>query len=316
MLNRRHIRIKVMHALYAHYTVNEGDAVKSEKALMFSFDKMHEMYLYLFLLLVEMQGAAIEKIEAGLQKKLPTEEDLKPNTKFVTNPVVRILVNSKHLKKALEQSGVSWADQKDLVKKLFRQLIETDDYKEYMVSDDRSFQHHREFLLRFFKRHLINMELLHDFFEEKSIFWNDDLDLVASMAIKTLKTIEENDADIELLDLWKDGKNDEEKIFAQDLFRKTLVHSEAHEKLIQESTKNWEIERIATIDTILMKMALAEAKTFETVPLKVTLNEYIELSKYYSTPKSNGFINGVLDQLFSKMKASGDIKKIGRGLLQ
>jgi N utilization substance protein B len=316
MLNRRHIRIKVMQALYAHHTVNDGDIVRSEKALLFSFEKMREMYIYLFMLLVEMQTAAIEKIEAGLAKKLPTEDDLKPNTKFVTNPIIRLLVNSKNLQKAAEDTGASWADQKDLMKQMFRQLIETEDYKEYMASDERSFTHHREYLLRFFKRHLINVELLHDFFEEKSIFWNDDLDLVASMAIKTLKTIEEKDTDLELLGLWKEGEEREEKEFAIELFRKSISMSEEHEKLIQNSTKNWEIERLATLDTILLKMGLAEAKSFETVPLKVTLNEYIELSKYYSTPKSNGFINGVLDQLFTKLKEDGSIKKIGRGLLQ
>ncbi|WP_306643622.1 transcription antitermination protein NusB [Sanyastnella coralliicola] len=315
MLNRRHIRIKVMQALYAHYTEGEGDVKKSQEALFFSFDKMYEMYIYLFSLIIEMQGAAIEKIEAGKNKKLPTQEDLHPNTKFVTNRVIRTLVHSKSLKKAADDTGVSWADQKELVKKVFKDLIETEDYKEYMESDERGFDHDREFLLRFFKRHMINVELLHDFFEEKSIFWNDDLDIVSSMTIKTIKTISDGDDDVNLLELW-DSSDDEELEFAKNLFVKTLSQGEENEKFIQESTKNWEIERIASLDTILMKMALAEARTFETVPLKVTLNEYIELSKYYSTPKSNGFINGVLDQLFAKLKEDGVIKKIGRGLLQ
>lgn len=304
-----------MQALYAHYTVGEGDVKKSEEALFFSFNKMFEMYIYLFILIIEMQNQAIDKIEAGRNKKLPTEEDLHPNTKFVTNRIIRTLSHSKTLKKAAEETGVSWDDQRDLVKKIFKELIETEDYKEYMASEERGFDHDREYILRFFKRHIINVELLHDFFEEKSIFWNDDLDIISSMTIKSLKSIGESDEDIELLSLWAE-KDDEEKEFAKLLFRKTLALGEENEKLIQESTKNWEIERIALLDNILMKMALAEARTFETVPLKVTLNEYIELSKYYSTPKSNGFINGVLDQLFAKLKEDGSIKKIGRGLLQ
>ncbi|MFM1932937.1 MAG: hypothetical protein RL226_2240 [Bacteroidota bacterium] len=314
MLNRRHLRIKIMQALYSHYTAEDGDVKKSEEALLFSIDKMQEMYLYLLMLIVEMQGQAIERIESGRNKKLPTKEDLHPNTKFVTNKPLRVLVNSKVLKKATDTTGVSWSDNRELLKKVFKSLTETEDYKEYMASELRGFDHDREYLLRFFKRHMINIELVHDYFEEKSIFWNDDLDLISSMVIKTVKTIEETTDDVELLPLWKEG--DDEKEFTIKLFRQTLAMGVESESQIQEYAKNWELDRIAVIDMILMKMALAEARTFESVPLKVTLNEYIELSKYYSTPKSNGFINGVLDQLFTKLKDEGIIKKVGRGLLQ
>lgn len=303
-----------MQTLYAHYTEGSGDAVKSEKDLFFSINKMHEMYLYLLLMLVEMQAVAIEKIEAGRNKKLPTPEDLHPNVKFVTNRIIRKLTNSKTLKKANEQTKVSWSDQKDLMKKLFKELASTDDYKEYMESEERGFEYDREFLLRFFKRHLINVDLLHDFFEERSIFWNDDLDLVSSMTIKTFKSIREDDDDFELIPLWSD--DEEEFNFSEQLFRKTLALGQESDNLISEAAKNWELDRIALMDVVLMKMALAEAQVFESIPLKVTLNEYIELSKYYSTPKSNGFINGVLDQLFEQLKTSGKIKKVGRGLLQ
>lgn len=315
LLNRRHLRIKIMHTLYAHYIDGEGDIVKSEKALMKSLNEMHRMYLYLLLMIVEMQYAAIEKIEAGRNKKLPTHEDLHPNTKFVTNRIVRKLNNSKVLKKAAEEAAVNWGDQKDLMKKLFKALTETDDYKEYMESEERGYDHDREFLLRFFKRHLINFEMLHEFFEENNVYWNDDLDLVSSMTIKTLKMINEEDDDVELLPLWS-TENTEEYDFGINLFRKTLTMGSDSDKMISDAAKNWELERIALMDMILMKMALAEAATFESIPLKVTLNEYIELSKYYSTPKSNGFINGVLDQLFERMKTDGQIKKTGRGLLQ
>ncbi len=315
LLNRRHLRIKIMHALYAHYINGEGDLVKSEEALMKSLNEMHRMYIYLLLMIVEMQYAAIEKIEAGRNKKLPTPEDLHPNTKFVTNRIVRKLNNSKVLKKAAEEAVVNWGDQKDLMKKLFKALTETDDYKEYMESEERGYDHDREFLLRFFKRHLINMDLLHEFFEENNVYWNDDLDLVSSMTIKTLKMINEDDEDVELLPLWSTDDT-EEYDFGINLFRKTLTMGSDSDKMISEAAQNWELERIALMDMILMKMALAEAATFESIPLKVTLNEYIELSKYYSTPKSNGFINGVLDQLFERMKADGQIKKTGRGLLQ
>jgi N utilization substance protein B len=271
------------------------------------------MYLYLLQLIVEMQGMAIEKIESGRNKKLPTPEDLNPNTKFVTNIPLRMLSNSKKLRKECERTGVSWSDNMDLVKKIFKSLTATEDYIEYMSSKTRGFEHDREFLLRFFKRHMVNEELLHDYFEEKSIFWNDDLDLMAGMAIKTIKLIDEDADDIELLSLWKDAEDEQE--FMKTLFRQTLAKGEESEKLIDEYTKNWELERIAMMDVILMKMALAEARSFPSIPLKVTLNEYIELSKYYSTPKSNSFINGVLDQLFTKLKEDGTIAKSGRGLI-
>lgn len=314
MLNRRHLRIKVLQTLYAFYQEGEGDAGKAEKALFFSIDKMEEMYIYLLTLIVEMQGAAIDRIEAGKNKQLPSKEDLHPNTKFVTNRPLRILANSKALRKKAEDLGVTWSDNRDLVKKEFKMLIETEDYKEYMESEERGFAHDRDFLLRFFKRHMINFELLHDYFEEKSVFWNDDLDLISSMSIKTIKTIKENDDDVELLPLWK-GDDDEED-FVKTLYRRSLSLAEENESIISEYTKNWEIERIALMDTILMKMAMAEVRSFPSIPAKVSMNEYIELSKYYSTPKSNGFINGVLDQSFAKLKEDGLIEKTGRGLIE
>ncbi|MGB1031894.1 MAG: transcription antitermination protein NusB, partial [Flavobacteriales bacterium] len=292
-----------MQTLYAFYQDGEGDAGKAEKELFFSIDKMEEMYIYLLQMVVEMQGAAIDKIEQGRNKQLPSQEDLHPNTKFVTNRPLRVLANSKNLKNKREAMSISWADDLDLVKKVFKMLIETEDYKEYMKSEERGFEHDKEFLLRFLKRHIINFEQLHDYFEEKSIFWNDDLDLISSMTLKTLKSIDENTDDVDLLPLWK--PEDDEKDFVTTLYRKTLSDAEENEKIINEYTKNWELDRIAMMDTILMKMAIAEARAITSVPIKVTMNEYIELSKYYSTPKSNGFINGVLDQAFSKLEKDG-----------
>jgi N utilization substance protein B len=165
-----------------------------------------------------------------------------------------------------------------------------------------------------FRKHMIGTELFQDSLEEQSIFWNDDLDLAASMVIKTIKSIRESADDVDLLPLWRE--DDDDKQFMDTLFRETLAHGPENEKLIVEAAENWEIERIALMDRILLKMALAEAKSFPSIPLKVTMNEYIELSKYYSTPKSSSFINGILDPLFSRMKESGDIVKIGRGLIE
>jgi N utilization substance protein B len=279
-----------------------------------SVDRFRELYLSFILLMGEMQGLAIEKIEAGMNKKLPTHEDLHPNTKFVTNSLLRIIANSKKLDKASKEIHLRWADNRDLLKQMFKMLTETEDYKEYMESKERGFEHDREYLLRFFRRHLVNYELMHEYLEDQGIFWNDDLDLSASMVLRTMKLVKENDDDLDFLPLWKDPEDEEQ--FCKLLFRKTLSLGEENQTVISANTPNWEADRIALTDMIILKMAFAEAQTFDSIPVKVTMNEYIELSKYYSTPKSATFINGVLDTIIPKMVHEGKIKKIGRGLIE
>ena len=314
MLNRRHLRIKILHVLFGYYQDEDRDPKRSRQALDHSTQKMQELYLMLLDMVGSMQALAIERIEAGYKKQLPSPEDLNPNTKFVTNKPLRVLANSENLRKACDVHGVGWANRQELLKAIFRALLDHEEYIEYMASEERGFQVDRESLVRMFRKHMVNFDLFQDMLEEESIFWVDDLDLAASMAIKTIKTIKEGDEEVELLPLWRD--DDDDKAFMEDLFTQTLALGEESETMIKEGAQNWELERIATTDRILMKMALAEARTFESIPLKVTLNEYIELSKYYSTPKSHGFINGILDQLFTKLKESGKIKKVGRGLIE
>ncbi len=313
MLNRRHIRIKVLQVLFAYYSEEKPDMTRYEKMLFESFDRFRDLYISILDLMPEMQAKAIEKIEAGMNKKLPTKEDLHPNTKFVTNSIIRLLSNSKNLSKAAKESHIIWRNNDDLLRQLFRFLIETDDYKEYMSSKERGFEHDREYVLRFIRRHIINFTPLQDWLEEIGIFWNDDLDLASSMVLKTLKSIQETDDDVLLMPLWK--VEDDEEEYAKQLFRKTLAYGEESLALISKHSPNWEADRIALMDLIIMKMAIAEARQFEHIPLKVTLNEFIELSNYYSTPKSNQFINGLLDTLFPLMEKDGKIKKLGRGLI-
>ncbi len=313
MLNRRQLRIKLLHVLYGYYQDENPDPVRAHKTLEHSVQKMQELYVLLLLLIGSMQGMAIDRIEAGRKKRLPAPEDLNPNTKFVTNRPLRIIANSRNLQKASEELGIGWGDQQEMLRKVFRGLLEHEEYVEYMASEERGFRHDREYLTRMFRKHMIQNEPFEDVLEDKSIFWNDDLDLCASMVIKTIKTIREEDDDVELLPLWREDEDDRQ--FMETLFQNTLGQAGENEELITSAAANWDLERIALIDRILMKMALAEARSFESIPLKVTLNEYIELSKYYSTEKSSGFINGILDQLFNEMKADKRIVKVGRGLL-
>ena len=307
MLNRRHIRTKILHILYGFYQDEDSDTAKAKKALDHSILKMHELYLLLLNMVAGLQGIAIDRIETARKKQIPTEEDLHPNAPL------RILANSKNLEKTSTELGVSWSNNQELLRNMFRELILDDEYTGYMKSEERGFKHDKDSLIRMFKKNLINQESFQDMLEEESIFWMDDLDLASSMVIKTLKSIGEEDDEVELLKVWR--TDDDDKYFMEGLFTQSLAQGTDNEGLIKEGAQNWELERIALTDKILMKMALAEAKFFPTIPLKVTLNEYIELSKYYSTDKSHGFINGILDQLFMKLVESGDIKKTGRGLV-
>jgi N utilization substance protein B len=314
MLNRRHIRIKALQVLFAYYSEEKPDVVLYEKMLFESIGRFRDLYIAFMLLLGEMQSLAIEKIEAGMNKKLPSHEDLHPNTKFVTNSILRIIANSKRLDGFSKTIHIRWKDNKDLLKQLFKGLQETEDYKEYMASKDRGFEHDREYLLRFFRRYLVNSEALHEFLEDQGIFWNDDLDLAASMMLRTLKNVKDKDEDIEVLPLWKDPEDEDG--YCRQLFRKTLALGESSQKMVSDNTPNWDVERIALMDLVILKMAIAELTTFEDIPVKVSMNEYIELSKYYSTPNSAVFINGLLDTLVPKLSAEGKIKKTGRGLIE
>lgn len=301
--------------MYAYFQHSKDSLEKGEKELFFSISKMREMYLLLMLLFEEINRAARLRIEEQKKKRLPTEEDLNPNTKFIDNQLIALLVDNDALNQAREMDKLSWVNQEDLVRQLFRFLIETEEYEHYMNAEERSFAEDQQFVVSLFKKHIVNFEPLQHHLDEKSIFWADDLDLVSSMVIKTLKMFKEGSGPGQaILNLYKDPED--EVTFVKTLYRKAVAMSDESEALIKEKAENWDMDRIALLDMILMKMAIAEARVFQQIPLKVTLNEYIEISKFYSTPKSSTFINGILDKIFTELKASGEIKKIGRGLLE
>lgn len=316
MLNRRHLRIKVLQILYAYFQTEDKDAHRSEKELMRAIEKMYDMYLYYLLIFEEQLVFAEKRIDERKQKVRPTKEDLNPNTKFVDNVVVKNLMLGTDLKKQSELHKINWigAVENDLMKKLFLHLTESENYLEYMNDSTRSFENDKQFILQIFKNEIANFELIHDYFENKSIYWIDDIDLVCSMVLKTIKLIPEKvDKIIPILPLYKD--EDDEVGFVETLFRKTIKDDERNDKLINELTENWEIDRIAKMDIILIKMAITEFTSLSGVPKKVTLNEYIEISKFYSTPKSQQFINGILDKAVEILDKEGQVKKTGRGLI-
>ena len=315
MLNRRHLRIKVLQILYAFYQSDEKDVLKAEKELLLSIERMYDLYIYLLLTLPELTKAASLKIEEKKKKLRPTPEDLNPNRKFVDNALIMSLSSNDQLRKLSEKRKVNWmgAENQEIFRKMFLHVLGTETYFEHMENGLYGDDEDKSFAVQLFKNEVVNSDYLHHFFEEKSIHWLDDIDLCCSMAIKAMKTWKKQDNYFEILPLFKE--NDEEKSFVTSLIKETLLKDEENNILIAQLAANWELDRIATMDIILLKMGITELQIFNEIPTKVTLNEYIEISKFYSTPKSNTFINGILDKAIESLKKEGKIVKIGRGLL-
>lgn len=316
MLNRRHLRIKVLQILYAFFQTEDKDPYAAEKELIRSIDKMYELYLYFLLSFEEIVTFAERRIEDRQNKIQPSEDDLTPNRNFVDNFIFTHFKNNTTLRKNSEDLKINWggAVKNDLMRKMFVHICETAAFAEYMSNENADFEAQKKFAVDIFKQEIANFALLHDFFENESIYWLDDIDLVCSMVLKTIKSVKPDmDAAAEILTLYKEG--DDEKEFIQKLIRETIKKDDENSKLIDELTQNWELDRIAKMDIILLKMALTELTELPSIPKKVTLNEYIEISKFYSTPKSQVFINGILDKAVDKLEKDGKLKKVGRGLI-
>ena len=315
MLNRRYLRIKTLQALYAYFQ-SAGDVVKSENIMVKDLYKVYNLYLYMILLLIDIVEVARRNIELAKEKRLPSEQDLNPNTRFIDNPVFKLIENNKSFKRLIENKKINWQTEDELVRKLYRDIKDSADYENYMNRPICNFQDHKDFAVKIYKRFIAGSELVHQLMEERDINWYDDIVLVNISVIKTISTIKElGDDETEiLLPLFKDEKDDLE--FVRDLFKKTISGEDTFEKMISSKTKNWEMERLAMMDVLLMKMALCELINFKSIPVKVTLNEYIEISKNYSTPKSKTFINGILDKVVLDLKGKGELIKSGRGLVE
>jgi transcription antitermination protein NusB len=312
MLNRRHLRVKVLQSLYAFIQSGNDDLAVGEKEMLFGIEKIYDLYLYQFSLLGELRNQALRAMDENRSKRLPSPHDLNPNTRFVDNQCLRMIADSGSLENLCSKRKIIWNNDLDLVRKLLAHIQQQKYYQKYMEMPVSSLDDDVEFVVKLIKKDLLHFELLHHFYEEKSIYWLDDWELVNKMLIKTLKNITEKDtAGIELLDLFKEN---EDREFARDLFKRTLLNQEDLDKIIAAKTQNWDIDRIALMDIIIMKMAITEILKFPQVPVKVSLNEYIELSKMYSTPKSKVFINGILDKLVEEFVSENKINKIVKGI--
>ncbi len=312
MINRRHIRIKVMQSVYAMLKSQNSDLMKEEKFLKHSIEKMLDLYVLNIQLIIEVKKLADKKIQLSKNKIFATKEDLQPNKKFVNNPFIKVLEESVSLIGYIELNKLNnWELSEEYVKIIFEDLQNSELYKKYMSSNEQNNQEDKQFLVDFFKEIIAPNEKIADYFEDIMISWVDDIPFVNTWIVKTLNKLSLQKPFI-LGSIYKD---EDDKQFVSDLFKKTMLNYHKYTDDIQDKTPNWETDRIADIDMILIKMAITEFLHFPSIPSCVTINEYIELAKDYSTEKSSYFINGILDKLSKDYLESKQMVKIGRGLM-
>jgi N utilization substance protein B len=313
MLNRRYLRIKVMQYLYAFFQSSKNDLVLGEKELFTGFDKIYNLYISQLSLLCELKHVAKIVSEEAKTKHLPTKDNLNPNLKFIENKFIKLLEENIQFKTEVKNRKISWSNEFDLIKNIFNVVKSSPEYDLYMNSKDDDFSTHKKFIASIFRECIADHELLNHYYEERDLYWGEDIYIVNPIILKTIYSFEEgSNPFFSLVPLYKDKEEDE--IFAKNLFLQTILRNDEIEKLIKEKTKNWELERIAAMDMLLMKMAISEIIQFSGIPVKVTLNEYIEISKTYSSPESKSFINGILDKIVIDLKNDNKFFKIGRGL--
>jgi len=313
MISRRIIRTKVLQVLYAYYSSEERSLTNTEKELFFCIHKSYDLYHYLLALVTEIADYAEGRIELKQNKHLPTQEDLNPNTRFVNNLFIQQLRKNRQLNAYLNQTKLSWVNHPELIKELYLIMIESEMYEAYINTEAQSYMDDRKFVEKMFNKIFLVSEELYEVLEEQSIYWNDDIEFVIAVITKTIKRFSESSTpDQKLMPMYKD---DEDREFAKDLLRKSIINHDELQALIKVHSSNWDVERIAFMDILMMQLALAEFLYFPSIPTKVTMNEYIELSKFYSTEKSRNFINGILDKTLKDLKKEGKIKKAGRGLV-
>ena len=301
--------------LYSYFNDEDSTDIQlAEKNLLNSIERIYDLYIYLLLSFPVVREVALNKQDERKKKLRPTKEDLYPNLKFVDNKIISLIIDSFDLSQLSENRKINWDndEKREIYRKIFIEIEKSEVYFEHMNNDEKGFEADRNFLIQLFKAEIANSPLIYDFFEDEDIHWMDDIDLACSMVIKTIKNTKEDTFDI--MPLYK--ANDDEKAFICALLKETIKKDAENELMIENLVENWEFERIAKMDVLLLKMAITELQCFETIPTKVSINEYIEISKYYSTPKSNVFINGILDKSVNLLSKENKINKSGRGLIQ
>ncbi len=307
MINRVLIRLKIVQIVYAYYQNGSKNLDSAEKELFFSLSKAYDLYNYLLMLMIALTNYAQKRIDAAKAKLAPTAEELYPNMKFVENKFIAQLEVNKQLTEFIANQKRTWANDEDFVKGLYEKIVESDIYKEYMASSDNSYEYDRELWRKLYKTFVFNNEALDNVLEDQSLYWNDDKEIVDTFVLKTIKRFEEkNGANQELLPEFKDEEDQE---FARRLFRRAILNCDYYRHLISENTRNWDLDRVAFMDVVIMQCALAEILSFPNIPVSVSLNEYVDIAKVYSTAKSGSFVNGTLDGIVNQLKKEGKLTK-------
>jgi len=313
MISRRLLRIKALMALYAFNRREDDNVAQAEKELLFSIEKTYDLYHYLLLLVLEVADVASEKIDQALQKRMPSPEDLNPRRRFIDNQVIAQLRINKSFNDYISARKLSWINYPHIPRLMFSKMLAWDKYEEYMSSEVHSYLSDKKFIINLITKLFAGSEDLESNFEEQSIYWNDDTEYVSLMIEKTLKKFKSDSGkNVPMMPLYK---NQEDEDFVKILFRKAVLNTKQCSELIDSNTTNWEVERIALMDILVMQLAITEIIEFQEIPVKVTLNEYIEIAKYYCTSKSSTFVNGILDNIVKEIRKQGDINKSGRGLV-
>jgi len=300
MVNRVLIRIKVLQIIYAYYQSENRDLKIAENELLFSLQKSYDLYHYFLLLIIEVTNLQKRILDNRKNKYMPSDEERNPNTRLIDNQFSAQLEQNVSLNKYVSEQGLSWSNDEAFVRDVLDLVLASEIYQDYVVNADNSYDTDKEFWRQIFKKVICTNEMIEEYLEDKSIYWNDDIEIVQTFTLKTIRKFEEGSGVAQpLLPMFKDL---EDRDFAMTLFRQSLLKGEGYRERISKHLKNWETERIASMDLIIMQVALTEMLTFPNIPVSVTLNEYIDIAKYYSTPKSGVFINGILDSIVSELK--------------
>jgi N utilization substance protein B len=313
MVTRRYLRIKVFQALYAAEKNRKEDLIANEKKLDQAIQNCQILTVYFLTLLPEIVQYRTLRLEEFKEKIIPSEEDLNPNTKFIDNMVIKLIEDNNVIQQFCVNNHIDWSNRYDFIAQIYHEIANSDIFHTYISEPERSYKEDKDFVFKVLTSLFAESELLHWFLEEKNVHWYDDYNDALLAAYKNIDRFKENQSNnIALIPLFKD---EEEVKFYKELFRKTCLYNSEYQKYIDEKLHHWESERLMEIDTILMKMAICELTQFPSIPVKVTINEYIELAKLYSSPKSGVFINGILDSVVTDFKNKSMLNKIGRGLI-
>ena len=306
MINRELIRIKIVQLTYAYYQNGNRNMDNAEKELLFSLSKAYDLYIFLLALIVAVTKEARHRVEV-ITARVNREGGELPSEKFAYNKFAMLLEENRQLNDFLEQQKQTWDNDIEFVRKLLDQIEQTQIYKDFMASDDDSYDAHRELWRRLYKVLVMENADLDALLEEKSLYWNDDKETVDTFVVKTIKRFDPKNAkNQELLPEYKD---DEDKEFAQKLFRATILNADQYQHYMSDASRNWDFSRLAYMDVVIMQIAIAEMLTFPGIPVSVPINEYVELAKLYSTPKSSGYINGMLDTIARYLNSTGKMMK-------